>query len=357
MNPSPADELFMRRCLELAEKGLGLTRQNPLVGCVIVRNGRIIGEGFHREYGGPHAEVLAVQSVKDKSLLKESCLYVNLEPCSHYGKTPPCSVMIRETGIPRIVIGSIDSNPEVSGKGKSILESGGAKVITGILEKESRWLNRRFFTFHEEKRPYVILKWAQTIDGFMDREREITGNNNNSWITDHTARMLVHKWRSEEIAIMAGTGTILKDDPELTAREWPGITPLRVAPDRNGKIPELSKILSGKPDSLIFTEKMRKSRTGVELVTLEPGKFEIQEYLSQLYRRNITSLFVEGGSLLLKSFIKTNLWDESFVFSGNKFFLSGVKAPDILLEPDVNFSFRGSRLSVYRNLKLKERFN
>jgi diaminohydroxyphosphoribosylaminopyrimidine deaminase/5-amino-6-(5-phosphoribosylamino)uracil reductase len=349
MTQTAKDELYMRRCLELARKGLGLTRQNPLVGSVVVYNDLIIGEGYHHEYGGPHAEVNAINSVKDQSLLNKSSLYVNLEPCSHFGKTPPCSLLIQEKGIPRVVIGCSDSNPEVSGKGIKNLKSIGTEVISGVLEKESRYLNRRFFTFHEQKRPYIILKWAQTPDGFIDKERKAGENPEPSWITNHTSRMLVHKWRAEEISIMAGTNTIILDNPELNVREWPGENPLRIAPDKNGRLFEGLKILDGASPTLIFSGSKTNSRKNLEYVQLPPGHFEIAGFLKEIYKMKILSVFVEGGARLTQSFINSGLWDEAFVFVGNNKFIEGVKAPLIISECEEKFEFRGSMLNIYRN--------
>jgi diaminohydroxyphosphoribosylaminopyrimidine deaminase/5-amino-6-(5-phosphoribosylamino)uracil reductase len=349
MTHSAKDEFYMRRCLELARKGLGLTRQNPMVGSVVVYNYRIIGEGYHHEYGGAHAEVNAINSVTDHSLLKKSTLYANLEPCAHYGKTPPCSLLIKEKGIPRIVIGSIDSNPEVAGKGIIILKSGGADVTTGVLDEESRYLNRRFFTYHEQKRPYVILKWAESLDGFIDIDRK-NSNIKPAWITNHTARMLVHKWRSEELSIMAGTDTVLMDNPELNVRDWPGVSPLRIVPDKNGRLFESLKVFDGTSPTIIFAGDKKKNKESMEYIQAHEEDFEIAFYLKELYNRQITSVFVEGGSRLIRSFIKSGFWDESYVFSGNKAFNSGVKAPEINSAPDEKLEFRGSKLYIYRNI-------
>jgi diaminohydroxyphosphoribosylaminopyrimidine deaminase/5-amino-6-(5-phosphoribosylamino)uracil reductase len=347
MTHSAKDEFYMRRCLELARKGLGLTRQNPMVGSVVVYNDRIIGEGYHLEYGGAHAEVNAINSVSDHSLLKKSTLYANLEPCAHYGKTPPCSLLIKEKGIPRIVIGSIDSNPEVAGKGIIILKSGGADVTTGVLNEESRYLNRRFFTYHEKKRPYIILKWAESPDGFIDIDRK-NSNIKPAWITNHTARMLVHKWRSEELCIMAGTDTILMDNPELNVRDWPGVNPLRIVPDKYGRLFEGLKVLNGTSPTIIFSGDNKRSKENLEYIQTHAENFEIPMYLKILYNRQITSIFVEGGARLIQSFINSGYWDESYVFSGNKAFHSGVQAPEIKSAPDKILEFRGTKLYIYR---------
>lgn len=349
MTPSARDDIYMQRCLELARKGLGLTRQNPLVGSVVVYNDQIIGEGYHNEFGGPHAEVNAINSVQDHSLLQKSTLYVNLEPCAHYGKTPPCSLMIKESGIPRVIIGSEDSNPQVRGKGISMLRSGGVEVLTGVLDKECRHLNRRFFTFHEKKRPFVILKWAETPDGYIDRERKDSLNSDPAWITNHTARMLVHKWRSEEISIMVGTDTILLDNPELNVREWPGINPVRIVPDKNGRLYDGLKVMNGLSSTIILTGCEIEDSMKSDFLQIRSESFEIPALLNIFYTQKILSVFVEGGAKMIQSFINSGLWDETIVFLGNKMFHSGVKAPVLNCEPVEKMLFRGSKINFFRN--------
>jgi diaminohydroxyphosphoribosylaminopyrimidine deaminase/5-amino-6-(5-phosphoribosylamino)uracil reductase len=241
LNRMNFDEKYMLRCLELAKDGFGNVAPNPMVGCVIVCEGKIIGEGYHQEYGKAHAEVNAIHSVRDKSLLQKSTLYVNLEPCAHFGKTPPCANLIVEHNIPRVVIGCVDSYSEVSGKGIEKLRNAGIEVTVGILENESLELNKRFFTFHNKKRPYVILKWAETQDGFidvdrpLDKSRDTTADN---WITSPLSKQLVHKWRSEEAAIMVGTTTVLNDNPQLNVREWKGKNPTRIVIDLQDRLPQ-----------------------------------------------------------------------------------------------------------------------
>jgi diaminohydroxyphosphoribosylaminopyrimidine deaminase/5-amino-6-(5-phosphoribosylamino)uracil reductase len=220
----------MQRCFQLAENGLGYVAPNPLVGCVIVCDGKIISEGFHQQYGLNHAERNAILHVADKDLLKKSILYVNLEPCSHFGKTPPCADLIIERKIPKVVVSNLDSNPEVAGKGIERLQNAGIEVITGVLENQGRFLNRRFFTHIEKKRPYIILKWAKSLDGFMSSETE-------RWITNEAMRNLVHKWRSEESAIMVGTNTVSTDNPKLNVRAYFGKNPLRITIDKNHRLP------------------------------------------------------------------------------------------------------------------------
>jgi diaminohydroxyphosphoribosylaminopyrimidine deaminase / 5-amino-6-(5-phosphoribosylamino)uracil reductase len=337
----------MKRCLDLAGLGLGLTAPNPLVGSVIVHNNRIIGEGFHRVFGGPHAEVNAVQSVADKSLLPGSVLYVNLEPCSHSGKTPPCADMILQTGIPEVMIGTSDPNPMVSGNGIRRLEAGGIKVTTGVAAADCFMLNRRFFTFHNRKRPYVILKWAQTADGFIDVLRD-HGMQQPTWISNEISRMLVHKWRSEEQAILVGTQTALLDNPRLTTREWPGNSPLRIVLDRTLRLPRTLHVFDNSGPTLVFNASREGTDGQTQYLQLNFEDNMPAALLRQLYDRGIQSLLVEGGRQLLMSFIRENLWDEARVFTGQKLFEAGVPAPEIhevlpseyRIREDVLFFFR-----------------
>ncbi|MCF8225270.1 MAG: bifunctional diaminohydroxyphosphoribosylaminopyrimidine deaminase/5-amino-6-(5-phosphoribosylamino)uracil reductase RibD [Bacteroidales bacterium] len=338
----------MRRCFELASHGLGLTRTNPLVGSVIVHNGRIIGEGYHHEYGGPHAEVNAIRNVKDKSLLPESTIYINLEPCSHFGKTPPCSTLIRNHRIPRVVISNSDPFPSVSGKGIQALKNSGADVVVGVLGEEGAFLNRRFLLFHQQKRPYIILKWAETADGFIDIERNPGDPIGTNWITDEVARTLVHKWRSEEAGLMVGTNTILADNPKLNVRRWTGSSPLRITFDRNGKIPETAYIFDNSQDTLVFTS-VQEKYSGKTSSILIDHEFSLEEILDELYGLKIISVLVEGGQQLHNSFIGSGYWDEARVFKGSMLFSNGVKAPVIDQQPAEEIQFEGSSLSIYFN--------
>jgi diaminohydroxyphosphoribosylaminopyrimidine deaminase / 5-amino-6-(5-phosphoribosylamino)uracil reductase len=340
------DELYMRRCFELASHGLGNTRTNPLVGSVIVHQGRIIGEGYHHVYGGPHAEVNAIRNVKEKSLLPESTIYINLEPCSHFGKTPPCSTLILNHRIPRIVISNIDPFPSVSGKGIEALKSAGTEVVDGVLSGEGAFLNRRFLTFHNKKRPYIILKWAETSDGFIDIERQAGDPVGTNWITDDVARTLVHKWRAEEAGLMVGTNTIIADDPKLNVRRWSGNSPLRITFDRNGRIPESANILDNSQDTLIFTcnQERYSGKTNSVLVNHD---YQMGDVLTELYDQKIISILVEGGQQLHTSFISAGLWDEARVFKGRMKFSQGVKAPVLYQQPDEIVQFEGSDLSIY----------
>ncbi|MFW5877743.1 MAG: bifunctional diaminohydroxyphosphoribosylaminopyrimidine deaminase/5-amino-6-(5-phosphoribosylamino)uracil reductase RibD [bacterium] len=345
MDTSSLHEKYMRRCLELARKGTGRTGSNPLVGSVIVHEGKIIGEGFHREYGGPHAEVNAINSVKNKDLLSGSTIYVNMEPCAHYGKTPPCSLLIRESKIPEVVISMIDPHSEVSGKGIKILERAGINVTTGILEKESRFLNRRFLVNQLLERPYIILKWAQSKDGFIDKIRAPGDPVQPNWITNQTCRMLVHKWRSEEAGIIAGVNTILTDNPALNVRNWSGKNPVRVVIDRGDKIPGHYKIKDDSEKTLIFTQSRRKFQgKNTEFITL-PHDYSLREFLKKLLKEGIHSLIVEGGLTFFNQFIDNDLWDEARIFTGDINFKNGVKAPEI----EENAIF----FDIFRNNKLE----
>jgi len=297
-------ETYIQRCFQLAQNGLGYVAPNPMVGCVIVCDGKIISEGFHQKYGENHAERNAILRVKNENLLKKSTLYVNLEPCSHFGKTPPCADLIIEKQIPKVVISNLDSNPEVGGKGVERLQNAGIEVITGILENKGRFLNRRFFTYIEKKRPYIILKWAESLDGFMYNETD-------RWITNEAMRNLVHKWRSEEPAIMVGTNTVLIDNPQLNVRGWFGKNPLRITIDKNQKLPRNLHFFDNSQPAKIY------------------DTTDLSEILSDLHSQKIQSLIVEGGAKLLKNFIEKNLWDEARILTGNKRLLSGLKAPKI----------------------------
>ena len=347
------EEKYMQRCLEIATLGLGNTAPNPMVGSVIVYNNEIIGEGFHQKYGEAHAEVNAIKSVVDKSILSKATLYVNLEPCSHYGKTPPCADLIIENKIPKVVIGCIDSFSEVSGKGVEKLKKSGIEVITGILEKESRELNKRFFTFHEKKRPHIILKWAQTKDGFIDIIRNNDSAKQPTWITGESLKTLVHKWRTEEQSIMVGTNTASKDNPQLTARKWQGRNPLRIVLDRNLSLPKSLFLFDNETKTLVFTSKESKIIEKTTFINIDFSKNILPQITEELYNRDIQSLIVEGGTHLLKSFIDFNLWDEARVLIGDKYFENGVKAP--ILNDDIysSSSYERDELQFYKNSKIE----
>ncbi len=338
----------MRRCFELASHGLGNTKTNPLVGSVIVHNDKIIGEGYHHEYGGPHAEVNAIRRVKDKSLLQDSTIYINLEPCSHFGKTPPCSTLILNHKIPRAVISNSDPFPSVSGRGIEALKKGGTEVNYGVLENEGAYLNRRFLTFHKRKRPYIILKWAETSDGFIDIERQEGDPVGTNWITDEIARTLVHKWRSEEAGLMAGTNTIIADNPKLNVRRWKGNSPLRITFDRNGRIPESANILDNSQDTLVFTCQQEKYSGKTNSVLID-HETHMEDVLSELFDQKIISILVEGGQQVHQAFITSGLWDEARVFKGRMMFSQGVKAPVIDQSAAEILQFENSELAIFYN--------
>jgi diaminohydroxyphosphoribosylaminopyrimidine deaminase/5-amino-6-(5-phosphoribosylamino)uracil reductase len=348
----PSDEYYLSRCLELARNGLGSVAPNPMVGAVIVNDGKVIGEGFHTAFGQSHAEVEAVSHVKDRGLLKGSTLYANLEPCNHKGKTPACTDLVLQSGIGRVVIGQTDPNPVASG-GIERLRAHGVEVITGVLEKESRDLNCRFNTFHEKKRPWLILKWAQTTDGFVDIRRDITGHPDAVWITDETCRRLVHKWRSEEQAILAGSGTILADNPKLNVRSWSGQDPLRITIDRIGRLTGDAKspalhILDGSIPTLVFTFEDKPNRLNLEFIRIDPGQPFWPAVFNALYNRNIQSVLIEGGPTLFSSLIENDLWDEARVFIGPGWFGDGIRAPHFPFTPVGSERVGNSRLLKFR---------
>lgn len=327
-------EKYMRRCIELAKNGLGMTYPNPMVGAVIVADGKIIGEGWHRKAGGPHAEVLAVQSVRDPSMLVKSTIYVSLEPCSHFGKTPPCCDLIIAHNIPNVVIGTVDPHEKVAGSGVEKLKAAGKNITTGILERDCRELNRRFFTFHNKKRPYVILKWAQSADGFIaplskDERAPV-------WISNSYSQQLAHKWRTEEQAILVGTRTVIDDNPKLDARHWAGQNPVRIVIDNCGNIPDESHIFDNQVQTIVFGQGKKPNRTNLLFekfdvqpdadANLSPAKAVVR-ILEVLYHHGLQSVIVEGGAKTLQSFIDAGLWDEARVFIGKTVIAQGVPAP------------------------------
>ena len=339
---------FVQRCLDLAQLGMGNVAPNPMVGCVIVHEGRIIGEGFHEKYGQPHAEVNAIRSVRNPELLAKSTLYVSLEPCAHFGKTPPCSDLIIESKIPQVVIGTVDPFAKVAGKGIERMQNAGIAVEVGILENECRELNRRFFTFHEKKRPYVLLKWAQTLDGFIDTDR--TETQHPSWITNALSKRLVHKQRSEESAILVGTDTAQYDNPALTVREWVGNQPVRMVIDRTGRLDPGLNVFDRKAPTWVFSSREKPEAENLKFIALDFERNVLPQLLTALYERDILSVVVEGGSKLLNSFLELGLWDEAFVYTGNQFFGKGVPAPHISGEVIGFEKLDDCRLHVLRNV-------
>ena len=300
------EETYMRRCLQLASLGLGYTSPNPMVGAVIVYQNTIIGEGYHHRCGEPHAEVNALNSVTNKTLLKESTLYVNLEPCSHFGKTPPCADAIIRHGIPKVVIGSIDYHDKVNGNGVRKLRDAGVEVIENVCREECEELNKRFFTFHRKHRPYIILKWAQTRDGFMDIDRS-NADVASYWITNPALKVLSHKWRGEEDAILVGYRTMLNDRPQLTTREYPGKDPQRFVMQRGEEI--------------------------ISTLPYTPLPDNAKEAVEKMYQLNIQSVIVEGGKNTLEKFMAVGLWDEARILVGNQIWGKGLSAPKILEIP------------------------
>jgi len=300
-------ETYIKRCIQIAKNGLGSTRPNPMVGAVIVNNNKIIGEGFTSKYGGNHAEVNAINAVKDQSLLAESTIYVTLEPCSHFGKTPPCSDLIINYKIPNVVIGCVDDNPEVAGKGIKKLINAGVTVTVGILEEECKTHHKRFFTFHNKKRPYIILKWAQTHNGFIAPKTQ--NEQKPVWITNKASRQLVHKWRTEEQAILVGTNTVIKDNPNLTVRDWTGENPTRIVLDRNNLLSKEYAIFNDEAETITFKD------------------HSVKDICNHLHKENINSIIIEGGAKTLQNFINKDLWDEARIFTGKTEFNDGLKAP------------------------------
>ncbi len=317
----------MNRCLELAAKGLGKTYPNPMVGSVIVHKDTIIGEGWHEKSGSPHAQVNAVASVKDKSLLRDSTLYVNLEPCAHYGKTPPCAELIVKHQIANVVIGCVDPFSEVSGKGIELLRIAGINVTVGVLKDECEESHKRFFTFHNKQRPYIILKWAETKDGFIAPKNQELGKP--FWITSLESKKLVHKWRTEEASILAGTRTLEMDNPMLTARLWEGNQPLRLIIDRNLRLSKGLNVFDDSVKTIVFTEKFRQNTDFTEYQIINFNSLQ-KEMMEELYKRNIHSIIIEGGRETLQSFIDIDLWDEARVFVGSKTLSDGVPAPQLM---------------------------
>jgi diaminohydroxyphosphoribosylaminopyrimidine deaminase/5-amino-6-(5-phosphoribosylamino)uracil reductase len=317
------DEHFMQRCLDLAKKGLGKTYPNPLVGSVIVYQDKIIGEGWHQKAGTPHAEVFAIASVQDKSLLKEATLYVNLEPCNHYGKTPPCAQLIVEHQIPRIVIGCIDPFEQVNGSGVKTLEKAGIKVTTAVLEEEAKALNKRFFTFHQKKRPYLILKWAQSQDGFIAPLAETRNKKSPVFLSSKEDQILVHQWRSEEESILIGAETAVQDNPQLTARWVEGNHPARIIIDPKKRLPKSLKVF----DATAPSHQLTFTKLGLQKNT-SPQAF-LKGAIDYLYHRGYQSVFVEGGRNTLQHFIDLDLWDEARIFCTTVVLKEGVLAPQI----------------------------
>ena len=339
----------MLRCIQLAKNGLGTTYPNPLVGSVVVHNHEIIGEGWHYKSGQPHAEVNAIASVSELSLLKEATIYVSLEPCSHFGKTPPCADLIIESGIKKVIVGSLDPNPKVAGRGIKRLMDAGYEVILGVLEEECNELNKRFFTFHQMKRPYIFLKWAQTVDGFIAPKNETRNETKPVWITNEYSRQYVHKIRAEEQAILVGTNTVLQDNPSLTVRDWGGENPIRIVIDRNLRIPQDFSVFDTSAKTIIFNEKETKTSENLEFEKIDFSESLPQQMCEALFRRNIQSVIIEGGAQTLQSFIDANLWDEAIVFNGSFSLEEGIKGPQFMGKLISEKKIKDNTIHIFKN--------
>lgn len=342
-------ETYMKRCLQLAANGLPAAMPNPSVGAVIVHNDVIIGEGFTSAYGGNHAEVNAVLSVKDTSLLKDATIYVSLEPCSHFGKTPPCSDLIIKHKIPKVVIGTIDPFAKVAGKGIEKLQNAGCEVILNVLKDECIASNKRFFTFHQHKRPYVILKWAETQDGFIDKIRQENDPVQPNWITNTFSRQLVHKWRSEEAAILVGTNTAITDNPKLNTRDWHGKNPVRIVLDRSLRIPENYSLFDKTIKTIVLTEVEKASTENLIFEQLDFSENVAQQICDVLYNHELQSVIIEGGKQTLQTFIDVNLWDEARVFRGNVLFQQGIEAPKLTGNSSSEETILDNSLHIFYN--------
>jgi len=348
---SSFDEFYMQRCLQLATLGAGNVAPNPMVGAVLVHEGRIIGEGYHRQYGYAHAEVNCVRSVKpeDQHLIPASTIYVSLEPCAHYGKTPPCAELIVAQKIKEVVIGCVDTFSQVSGKGIAILKDAGISVRTGILEAACRQLNDRFFTFHEQQRPYIILKWAQNADGFM-----AAADGSPVRISNHLTDRLVHRWRSEEPGILVGAGTAVADNPRLNNRLWTGKDPVRIVIDPALKTPRSHHLYSDGIPTLFFTAATANQEGAVEFITTDFTQPLLPQLMHQLHKKRILSVLVEGGPFTLQQFIASGLWDEARVIVGNNAAAAGLTAPTL---PNALLTattvLEGDKILYYRNTKDK----
>lgn len=322
-NGHDVDAVFMLRALELAAYGRGSVSPNPMVGCVIVHEGRMIGEGWHKGYGGPHAEVNAVNSTIDKELLKESTVYVTLEPCSHFGKTPPCTDLLIESGVKTVVVAMQDPNPLVAGSGIRKLAAANIAVQVGVMEEKARELNKRFVTWIEEQRPYVILKWAETSDGFMARE-----DLDSKWISEALSRQLVHRWRTEEDAVLVGTRTAAHDNPQLNVRDWTGRDPVRIVIDRTLKLDPALHLFDGRQKTICYNTIKSEDRPNINFVRLDDKDF-LPGLMRDLHGQGIQSLIVEGGPGTLRGFIDAGYWDEARTFISTRKFGQGIAAPTI----------------------------
>lgn len=345
--------LFMQRALELAQNGHGQVAPNPMVGCVLVHNNEIIGEGWHKVYGGAHAEVNAITSVSDKSLLPQSVLYVTLEPCNHFGKTPPCTSLILDSGIKQVVIAGTDPNPLVSGKGITRLQEAGVMVETGILKSAADELNKRFFTFHQQQRPFVLLKYAQTADGYLGLDVQTSTQEAfvaHKQISGSAAQRLTHRWRSEEQAVLVGANTVINDNPQLNVRHWQGKNPVRVLVDPKGRVPLTANLFDGLTRTIVFTSNAKYFASApVEVVQLTTHQAVIKQVLDYLCAQHFLSVLVEGGAATLSAFIDADMWDEARIFTSPKHYGRGVKAPCIKAEKTTEMTVGADLLSILKH--------
>jgi diaminohydroxyphosphoribosylaminopyrimidine deaminase / 5-amino-6-(5-phosphoribosylamino)uracil reductase len=335
------DEIFMRRALELAALGRGYVSPNPLVGCVIVHDGLIIGEGWHKKYGEAHAEVNAVRDVADKTLLQSSTVYVSLEPCSHFGKTPPCADMLIREAVKKVVIANLDSNPLVAGEGMKKLQAAGIEVVTGVLEAEGRELNKRFFTFMERQRPYIMLKWAETADGYIARE-----NFDSKWISNDLSRQWVHKWRAEEDSVLVGVRTAQHDNPKLNVRNWTGRDPVRIVIDRFLKLDRALHVFDGSQRTICYNTVKEEEKPNLSFIKISEQDF-LPALVRDLHNRRIQSVIVEGGSQTLQRFIDEGLWDEARIFVAPATFEKGIAAPRLKGTLITQYEIQTDCLKIY----------
>lgn len=340
-------ETYMARCLHLAQLGMEHVAPNPMVGAVVVHNGTVIAEGYHKRYGTLHAEASAIAAVENQELLKESTLYVSLEPCSHYGKTPPCAELILKKRIPRVVVGMLDPFPLVAGRGVKMLQEGGVGVTVGVLEAECRTLNKRFICFQEQKRPYIILKWAQTADGYLDGVRSSV-NEPVEIISNELTKQLTHKMRAENMAIMVGTRTALLDNPSLRTTRWSGNNPIRITIDKELQIPAHYNLLQNQAPTLVFSERSAYPfETGAEVIPIRFDENSWPTMLHEMYKRNIHSVIVEGGARLHYTILMSGVWDELQIETAPKTIGVGVEAVKVNLQPQSVTHWNGHRIATF----------
>ena len=343
-------EFYIQRCLQIAKNGIGTTRPNPAVGAVVVLNNKIIGEGFTSSYGGSHAEVNAINSVVDKELLKQATIYVTLEPCAHFGKTPPCADLIVKHQLKKVVIGCIDSNSLVAGKGIVRIQEAGIHVVVGVLEAACKAHHKRFFTVQNKKRPFIVLKWAETRDGFVAPKTKTVQKP--VWISNPFSQQLVHKLRSKEHAILVGTNTVIDDNPKLNIRNWSGNHPIRIVLDRNLRISAAASILDGSVQTIVFTEKQKypfECSSEIYIEHIDFSKNVALQICDALQKHKIQSVIIEGGSQTLQTFIDAKLWDEAHVYIGDVCFNDGVKAPRLVYKTITETRIGTDLLNIYTN--------